>query len=99
MITESNAAFVEFKKESTHREKTLTEKELRCLELERKSAKTDVALIEIVQERDGFAKRLAVVTAQKEKLEGLCRVLRRNVRLDSENVDPSGTVGKAETLL
>lgn len=99
VITESNAAFVEFKKESTHREKTLTEKELRCLELERKSAKTDVALIEIVQERDGFAKRLAVVTAQKEKLEGLCRVLRGNVRLDSKNVDPSGTVGKAETLL
>lgn len=102
VISQSNEAFGEFKKESSAMGKQLKLSETRCLELERKSAKSDVALIKMLEEKETLAKQLVQINCQKEKLEGLCRALRGGVNLgnETENVDPAGvgeSVKKTET--
>ena len=76
MIAQSNEAFAAFKRESSAREKALAEAERRAAELERKARASDVALIEMLDEKKTLTSAVAGLTAQKGKLEGLCRALR-----------------------
>ena len=50
--------------------------DLRLHELERKARASDVALIEMLDEKKTLTSTVASLTAQKGKLEGLCRALR-----------------------
>lgn len=76
VIAQSNEAFAAFKRESSAREKALAEAERRAAELERKARASDVALIEMLDEKKTLTSTVAGLTAQKGKLEGLCRALR-----------------------
>ena len=92
MITQSNETFAAFKQESSSREKALAEAERRAAELERKARASDVALIEMLDEKEKLTKTVVGLTAQKEKLEGLCRALRA-AGGQTENVPPGADAG------
>jgi chromosome segregation ATPase len=92
VITQSNETFAAFKQESSSREKALAEAERRAAELERKARASDVALIEMLDEKEKLTKTVVGLTAQKEKLEGLCRALRA-AGGQTENVPPGADAG------
>lgn len=92
VITQSNETFAAFKRESSSREKALAEAERRAAELERKARASDVALIEMLDEKEKLTKTVSMLTAQKEKLEGLCRALRA-AGGQTENVPPDADAG------
>lgn len=55
--------------------KTLKKSEKDNADLRKKCEQTDVALIELAEERSNYKKQLDATTNQKKKLEELCRVL------------------------
>jgi hypothetical protein len=98
VIAQSNEAFAAFKRESSAREKALAEAERRAAELERKARASDVALIEMLDEKKTLTSTVAGLTAQKGKLEGLCRALRA-AGGQTENLPPgSDAVAKNPTV-
>ena len=86
MIASSNEAFANYKRDMAELSKRLRESETRRAELEAKSAKSDVAMIRMLEEKEGLAKAVATLTAQKEKLEGLCRALQAAKKVEGMDV-------------
>jgi chromosome segregation ATPase len=81
MITSSNEAFGTFKTDMAELSKALRSSEKGKAELEAKTRKSDVAMIQLLEERENAARANGTLRAQKEKLEGLCRVLTLQAKL------------------
>ena len=73
VVSGSNEHFATFKAELEAQAKRLEASERRRAELERKTRESDVAVIELLEERAALAKANETLRAQREKLEGLCR--------------------------
>ena len=86
VIASSNETFASFKRDMAELSKRLREAETRRAELEAKSAKSDVAMIKMLEEKEGLAKAVATLTAQKEKLEGLCRAMQTAKKVEGMDV-------------
>ncbi|KAL5985791.1 hypothetical protein ACLOJK_027778 [Asimina triloba] len=74
-LLKSNEVFEAFKKEMEKMAKSMKELKKENLFLKGKCEKTDVSLIELVEEREILKKQLEKVKNKKEKLESLCRSL------------------------
>ena len=86
VIASSNETFASFKRDMAEQSKRLREAETRRAELETKSAKSDIAMIKMLEEKEGLAKAVATLTAQKEKLEGLCRAMQTAKKVEGMDV-------------
>ena len=86
VIASSNETFASFKRDMAEQSKRTREAETRRAELETKSAKSDVAMIKMLEEKEGLAKAVATLTAQKEKLEGLCRAMQTAKKVEGMDV-------------
>ncbi|KAI4351328.1 hypothetical protein L6164_005703 [Bauhinia variegata] len=74
-LTKSNQVFETFKQEIERMAKSIKELKKENQFLKSKSEKSDVTLIELVDERERLKKQLEKTKNQKEKLESLCRSL------------------------
>ncbi|KAK8579665.1 hypothetical protein V6N12_069978 [Hibiscus sabdariffa] len=74
-LTKSNKVFVTFKQEIEKMAKSIKELKKENVFLKSKCDKSDVTLIELVEERERLKKQLEKTKNQKEKLELLCRSL------------------------
>nr|AFK42270.1 unknown [Medicago truncatula] len=74
-LTKSNDVFETFKQEIEKMAKSMKELKKENQFLKSKSEKSDVTLIELVDERERLKKQLEKTKNQKEKLESLCRSL------------------------
>ncbi|KAL4282175.1 hypothetical protein GQ457_03G027540 [Hibiscus cannabinus] len=74
-LTKSNEVFVTFKQEIEKMAKSIKELKKENMFLKSKCDKSDVTLIELVEERERLKKQLEKTKNQKEKLELLCRSL------------------------
>ncbi|CAL5209248.1 unnamed protein product [Lathyrus oleraceus] len=74
-LTKSNDVFETFKQEIEKMAKSMKELKKENQFLKSKSEKSDVTLIELVDERERMKKQLEKTKNQKEKLESLCRSL------------------------
>eukprot|EP01018_Ginkgo_biloba_P015867 Gb_38239 [translate_table: standard] len=74
-LTKSNEVFESFKKEMEKMAKTIKDLNKENNFLKTKCEKSDVSLIELVEERAKLKKQLEKAKNQKEKLESLCRSL------------------------
>ncbi|CAJ2629652.1 beta-taxilin isoform X1 [Trifolium pratense] len=74
-LTKSNDVFETFKQEIEKMAKSMKELKKENQFLKSKSEKSDITLIELVDERERMKKQLEKTKNQKEKLESLCRSL------------------------
>ncbi|KAH9311602.1 hypothetical protein KI387_026637, partial [Taxus chinensis] len=74
-LTKSNEVFESFKKEMEKMTKTIKDLNKENNFLKSKCEKSDVTLIELIDERAKLKKQLEKTKNQKEKLESLCRSL------------------------
>ncbi|GAU15898.1 hypothetical protein TSUD_41180 [Trifolium subterraneum] len=74
-LTKSNDVFETFKLEIEKMAKSMKELKKENQFLKSKSEKSDITLIELVDERERMKKQLEKTKNQKEKLESLCRSL------------------------
>nr|XP_015877152.2 beta-taxilin isoform X2 [Ziziphus jujuba var. spinosa] len=74
-LLKSNEVFETFKQEIEKMAKSIKELKKENLFLKNKTDKSDITLIELVDEREQLKKRLERTRNQKEKLESLCRSL------------------------
>ncbi|XP_034204203.1 alpha-taxilin isoform X4 [Prunus dulcis] len=89
-LLKSNEVFETFKQEIEKMAKSIKELKKENLFLKSKCEKTDVTLIELVDERERLKKQLEKTKNQKEKLESLCRSLqaeRKQNSIGSNNSD------------
>lgn len=89
-LLKSNEVFETFKQEIEKMAKSIKELKKENVFLKSKCDKTDVTLIELVDERERLKKQLEKTKNQKEKLESLCRSLqaeRKQNSIDSNNSD------------
>ncbi|CAL0300636.1 unnamed protein product [Lupinus luteus] len=85
-LSKSNEVFETFKQEIEKMAKSIKELKKENQFLKSKSEKSDVTLIELVDERERLKKQLEKTKNQKEKLESLCRSLQAERKLaSSEN--------------
>ncbi|KAH7430716.1 hypothetical protein KP509_08G011200 [Ceratopteris richardii] len=75
MLSKSNEVFASFKTQMEKMSKTIKNLEKENLALKRKCEKSDVSLIELVDERAQLRKQLETTRNQKERLEALCRTM------------------------
>ncbi|KAK1369585.1 beta-taxilin [Heracleum sosnowskyi] len=90
-LTKSNAVFETYKKEIKKMEKSINEFKKENAFLKSKCDKSDVTLIELVEEREYLKKQLEKTKNQKEKLESLCRSLqaeRKQTQSAENSSDP-----------
>eukprot|EP00898_Chlorokybus_atmophyticus_P005785 jgi/Chlat1/6207/Chrsp44S05745 len=90
-LTKSNEVFATFKKEMEKARPLIMSKTIKKLEkenaaLKKKSEKSDITLIELLDERNTLKKTLETTKSQKDKLESLCR------SLQTERKQQSGVV-------
>ncbi|XP_065872477.1 uncharacterized protein [Euphorbia lathyris] len=74
-LLKSNEVFQTFKQEIEKMGKSIKELKKENVFLKSKSEKSDITLIELVEEREKLKKQLEKTKNQKEKLESLCRSL------------------------
>ncbi|KAG5557416.1 hypothetical protein RHGRI_007605 [Rhododendron griersonianum] len=74
-LVKSNEVFETFKQEIEKMGKSVKELKKENTFLKSKCEKSDVTLIELVEEREHLKKQLEKTKNQKEKLESLCRSL------------------------
>lgn len=82
-LLKSNEVFETFKQEIEKMAKSIKELKKENVFLKSKSEKSDVTLIELVEERERLKKQLEKTKNQKEKLESLCRSLQAERKLNS----------------
>ncbi|RVW67400.1 Alpha-taxilin [Vitis vinifera] len=82
-LLKSNEVFETFKQEIEKMAKSIKELKKENIFLKSKSEKSDVTLIELVEERERLKKQLEKMKNQKEKLESLCRSLQAERRQNS----------------
>ncbi|XP_038710212.1 beta-taxilin-like [Tripterygium wilfordii] len=75
-LFQSNEVFETFKQEIEKMSTSIEELKKENLFLKNKSEKSDVILIELVEERERSKKQFEKMKKQKEKVESLCRMLR-----------------------
>ena len=85
VISQSNEHFTQFKKEIADLSKKLIASEQAQREMEKKTLKSDVAMIKLLEEREALTMQCGGLKAQKDKLEGLCRALQKQSIGDKEN--------------
>ncbi|MED6146615.1 hypothetical protein PIB30_036099 [Stylosanthes scabra] len=89
-LSKSNEVFETFKNEIEKMAKSIKELKKENQFLKSKSEKSDITLIELVDERERLKKHLEKTTKQKEKLESLCRSLQaERKQSSSENKSSS----------
>lgn len=89
-LSKSNEVFETFKQEIEKMAKSIKELRKENVFLKNKCEKSDVTLIELVEEREKLKKQLDKTKNQKEKLESLCRSLqseRKQSSIESNNSD------------
>ncbi|KAM7499167.1 hypothetical protein LguiA_023581 [Lonicera macranthoides] len=93
-LLKSNEVFETFKQEIEKMAKSIKELKKENSFLKGKSEKSDITLIELVEEREHLKKQLEKTKKQKEKLESLCRSLQAERKLNSigQNSSDSGAV-------
>eukprot|EP00741_Cyanophora_paradoxa_P017349 tig00020961_g16759.t1 len=88
-LTKSNEVFNTFKKEMEKMSKTIKQLEKENTSLKDKCQKSDITIIEMIEEKTSSQKKFETLKAQKEKLEGLCRTLQeRQKKQAAENSSP-----------
>ncbi|KAM1470591.1 hypothetical protein ACFXTO_041624 [Malus domestica] len=96
-LLKSNEVFETFKQEIEKMAKSIKELKKENLFLKSKCEKTDVTLIELVDERERLKKQLEKTKNQKEKLESLCRSLQAERKQNSTGSNNSDSVPSATT--
>ncbi|XP_068330206.1 uncharacterized protein [Pyrus communis] len=91
-LLKSNEVFETFKQEIEKMAKSIKELKKENLFLKSKCEKTDVTLIELVDERERLKKQLEETKNQKEKLESLCRSLQAERKQNSTGSNNSDSV-------
>ncbi|KAK7270358.1 hypothetical protein RIF29_23439 [Crotalaria pallida] len=92
-LSKSNEVFETFKQEIEKMAKSIKELKKENQFLRSKSEKSDVTLIELVDERERLKKQLEKTKNQKEKLESLCRSLQAERKQNlSENKSNNNSV-------
>ncbi|XP_027367657.1 alpha-taxilin isoform X2 [Abrus precatorius] len=84
-LTKSNEVFETFKQEIEKMAKSIKELKKENQFLKSKSEKSDITLIELVDERERLKKQLEKTKNQKEKLESLCRSLQAERKQSSSS--------------
>ncbi|PIA29168.1 hypothetical protein AQUCO_06200034v1 [Aquilegia coerulea] len=90
-LTKSNEVFETFKQEIEKMAKSIKELKKENAFLKGKCERSDVTLIELVEEREKWKRQLEKLKSQKEKLESLCRSLqaeRKNTSGGTNDCDP-----------
>ncbi|XP_061347062.1 uncharacterized protein LOC133292641 isoform X1 [Gastrolobium bilobum] len=93
-LSKSNDVFETFKQEIEKMAKSIKELKKENQFLKSKSEKSDVTLIELVDERERLKKQLEKTKNQKEKLESLCRSLqaeRKQISSENKSNNPVAT--------
>lgn len=93
MLTKSNEVFASFKTQMEKMSKTIKKLEKENLTLQKKCEKSDVSLIELVDERANLKQQLETTKNQKEKLEALCRILQAERK--QQNLAMAGVAASA----
>ncbi|XP_021295423.1 beta-taxilin isoform X2 [Herrania umbratica] len=91
-LLKSNEVFETFKQEIEKMAKSIKELKKENVFLKSKCDKSDVTLIELVEERERLKKQLEKTKNQKEKLESLCRSLQAERKQSSTGGNSSDTV-------
>ncbi|OMO81181.1 Taxilin family [Corchorus olitorius] len=91
-LLKSNEVFETFKQEIEKMAKSIKELKKENVFLKSKCDKSDVTLIELVEERERMKKQLEKTKNQKEKLESLCRSLQAERKQSSNGGNTSDTV-------
>ncbi|KAL6123844.1 hypothetical protein ACLB2K_076361 [Fragaria x ananassa] len=91
-LSKSNEVFETFKQEIEKMAKSIKDLKKENLFLKSKCDKTDVTLIELVDERERLKKQLEKTKNQKEKLESLCRSLQAERKQNSTESNSSDAV-------
>ncbi|OMO71567.1 Taxilin family [Corchorus capsularis] len=91
-LLKSNEVFETFKQEIEKMAKSIKELKKENVFLKSKCDKSDVTLIELVEERERMKKQLEKTKNQKEKLESLCRSLQAERKQSSNGSNTSDTV-------
>ncbi|WCJ19360.1 Beta-taxilin [Euphorbia peplus] len=86
-LVKSNEVFQTFKQEIEKMGKSIKELKKENVFLKSKSEKSDVTLIELVEEREKLKKQLEKTKNQKEKLESLCRSLQAERKQHATGID------------
>ncbi|XP_020526722.1 protein Daple isoform X2 [Amborella trichopoda] len=89
-LVKSNDVFESFKREMEKMAKSIKQLKKENTFLKSKCEKSDISLIELVEERESLKKQLEKVKCQKEKLESLCRSLQvdRKRQMLENNSEP-----------
>ncbi|GMI83393.1 hypothetical protein like AT5G50840 [Hibiscus trionum] len=90
-LTKSNEVFETFKQEIEKMAKSIKELKKENVFLKSKCDKSDVTLIELVEERERLKKQLEKTKNQKEKLEMLCRSLQAERKQSSTAINGSNS--------
>ncbi|KAE8713908.1 hypothetical protein F3Y22_tig00110204pilonHSYRG00226 [Hibiscus syriacus] len=91
-LVKSNEMFETFKQEIEKMTKSIKQLKKENLFLKSKCDKSDVTLIELVEERERLRKQLEKTKNQKEKLESLCRSLQAERKQSSSLTNGSNSV-------
>ncbi|GKU91750.1 hypothetical protein SLEP1_g5575 [Rubroshorea leprosula] len=91
-LLKSNEVFETFKQEIEKMTKSIKELKKENAFLKSKCEKSDVTLIELVEERERLKKQLEKTKNQKEKLESLCRSLQAERKQNSVGSNSSDSV-------
>jgi len=86
-LMKSNDVFNTFKLEMERMSRTIKKSEKENVELKKKCDQTDIALIDLAEERNLLRKQLETTKVQKKKLEDLCRAMqqeRKNILLQQQ---------------
>eukprot|EP00850_Spirogloea_muscicola_P004408 SM000019S04952 [mRNA] locus=s19:143202:146726:- [translate_table: standard] len=97
-LTKSNEVFSTFKKEMEKMSKTIKKLEKENGSLKAKCEKSDVSIIELLDERSATKKQLETVRTQKERLEALCRSLQLERKLAASSAAATPSPGAAREL-
>eukprot|EP00850_Spirogloea_muscicola_P016379 SM000132S26894 [mRNA] locus=s132:235812:238836:- [translate_table: standard] len=97
-LTKSNEVFSTFKKEMEKMSKTIKKLEKENGSLKAKCEKSDVSIIELLDERSATKKQLETVRTQKERLEALCRSLQLERKLAASAAAATPSPGAAVSL-
>ncbi|XP_050210811.1 uncharacterized protein LOC126661089 isoform X2 [Mercurialis annua] len=91
-LLKSNEVFETFKQEIEKMAKSIKELKKENTFLKSKTEKSDITLIELVEERERLKKQLEKTKNQKEKLESLCRSLQAERKQNSNGSSTIDTV-------
>ncbi|GBG60869.1 hypothetical protein CBR_g15990 [Chara braunii] len=80
-LTKSNEVFATFKLEMDKMSKTIRKLEKENSALKAKCGKSDVTIIQLLEERATQTKQMDTLRAQKERLESLCRSLQAELKI------------------